>query len=266
MNLFDDVTKEAGKIVKRLDVQYQKIELISVMRIFERYSDKRLSDLNLLSVILRGNGGYGSSWTFNYRHDPLLLSLVGETLKNAILKARKDKALLIALCDAAFNFSMKPKPIRQYHYQINMNHYQQRAEIVLKELNLRTSDFFLCIGYFEDIVDRALHVVQQVDVVEKNKALTSIRSRRLRFYDLSLLKKLIHNYDVVLISGMALLDGTLEEVLKLTLNGQPRVLVLAQTGSNFAYKYKEYGAWKVVADKPPFVSFLAEVRNGISVY
>lgn len=75
---------------------------------------------------------------------------------------------------------------------------------------------------------------------------------------------LVAEVDVALITGMSLTTNTLDDILRTAFEYRTKIVIFAQTGSNFASYYRELGVSTVVSERFPFYMFPGE--SIISVY
>ena len=78
------------------------------------------------------------------------------------------------------------------------------------------------------------------------------------------LEPYIRPTSVVLVTGMAIANGTMDDVFTLSKKRQASLVIYAETGSSFAGEYLEAGAASVVAETFPFYTMAG--RSRICVY
>lgn len=183
----------------------------------------------------------------------------------------KDHAFRVALLDACY--SALPHEAQQEFVleKDTIRKANSRARIIADEVMSIAESLslhkpkVLMIGYVKAITDRmqqqGMHVI--ASDLDKNLIGKALGAQDL-IHDGNCNRDLISKCDIVLMTGLTITSSTIDGIMEAARANSKPVVVFAQTGSNFAHAYLDFGITTAIAENFPWYSIPG--RSTIRVY
>lgn len=254
MKLLDRLIKEALRDVKKDDLRIDNI-ILGKSYYTMKDSKKIYSDMNLCLVLL-GNA-YGFSYyqgVLGYKIEKIINRSIVDVINEDI-----PHALKTALADALYCCLEKNNVSNDLGILKGDLRSKAAKRAALLTEGISPGSKVLLIGAVSEIIELCL---------EKNFELTvtDLEPSKIRPYmgvrvaDGKLTLDKLKDTEYAIVSGMTFVTDTVDEIFKVALRNNVKLIFFMETGSNFGKRLINYGAYKVLSEYFPFYDFYGDTR------
>jgi len=202
-------------------------------------------------ILIQTVSGYGSC----HLEHPMTLeeNLINKSIYDL---QRTPRGIQIAALDA---FYAKFKPAANEEHVLNGNNFlkvQHRTDIVIEQVKKvkdslgKEKVLVSLLGALGSMIDRLVTLENIcLKVFDKNPKIIGRKINNTSIEEYYGIDQIFES-DIIIMSGMTLLDSTLDKVLVNKI--KPKIILYAQTGANFIQPYMELGVTSVISEPYPF--------------
>lgn len=224
-------------------------------------SERVFTDMNFCLVL------FEDAYGFSYFQDDIDYSLSRFVNKSAlqIIDEELPVYLRVAIIDALFCLINKDSNTDRLVFTGNLRQKaKMRAETLLEQISDRSR--ILLLGAATEIIEEAKRKNCDLTVLDLNKQKIGLQlcSAEIENADQINLEKEVQETDYIVATGMIFVSETADEIFKLSINNNKKLILFMETGSNFGPQLLDHGASTVLSEFFPYYDFYGETKYLVS--
>lgn len=223
--------------------------------------DSVFTDMNFCLVLLEN--AYGFSY-FQEEIDYGLSKFVNKEIPD-VLKEGVPLYMRVALADAMYCLLNKEDIERVPSFLVGNLREKARQRAIKLIDQIPSGSSVLLIGAATEIIDEA--ATRDIDLsvldLEPQKIGLEISSKTVESGAGSDITKRIKSAQYVIATGMIFVSDTADEIFRLAIKNEVKLIMYMETGSNFGQQLLGFGASKVLAEYFPFYDFHGKTKYAL---